>query len=246
MRWLEATRGRGRRPRPRAHPDHHRSARHRFRQGRRARPGDWMLDARAPHDRRVRAARRLDDRHLHQLPDDPGADARRARRLRRHRRRHLFELGVRRALEFRGRPVGALRRPHRPHAALRLSSRCAAAGDAALARRLDADDAQRLGRARRRHRQARRQLLGGAGGRGHRGRARLRRAQALRRGDGELRLDRAVPPRRHHAGGARGSPTSAASGCRAHRIGARRRRGAAARLCSRPTRSTSSSSRRRS
>ena len=67
-------------------------------------------DARAARHRRLRAAGRGDDRHLHQLPDDPGADARRARRLRRYRRRDLLELGLRRALQLRRRPVGA-RRP---------------------------------------------------------------------------------------------------------------------------------------
>ncbi len=62
------------------------------------------------------------------------------------------------------------------------------------------DYAQRLGRARRRDRPPRRQLLGGAGDRRHRGRAALRPAQAFRRGDGELRLDRAVSHRRRDAG----------------------------------------------
>ena len=54
-------------------------------------------------------------------------------RLWRHRRGDLFEQRVRRALELRGRAVGAERRAHRPHAALRLSSRRAPAGDAARA-----------------------------------------------------------------------------------------------------------------
>ena len=119
-------------------------------------------DARAARDRRVRAARRRDDRHLHQLPDDPGADARRAPRVRRHRRRDLFECDLRRALELRGRPVGAVGRPDRPHAALRLPPRRAAAGDGALPGRRDAAEPQRLGRARRRDRTSCRQLLGRA------------------------------------------------------------------------------------
>jgi predicted aconitase len=59
-------------------------------------------------------------------------------------------------------------RPHRPHAALRLPPGRDAPGDAAPARRLDAGHAQRLGRARRPHRPARRQLLGGAAARGPR------------------------------------------------------------------------------
>ena len=42
----------------------------------------------------------------------------------------LFQQRVRRALQFRGRAVGAERRPDRPHAALRLSSRRAPPGDA--------------------------------------------------------------------------------------------------------------------
>ena len=83
------------------------------------------LDARprAPRDRGVRGARRADDRYLHQLPDHHAAGARRARRLWRHRRGDLFEQRVRRALELRGRAVGAERRADRPHAALRLSPR---------------------------------------------------------------------------------------------------------------------------
>ena len=48
-------------------------------------------------------------------------------------------------------------------------------------------------------------------------------AEALRRGDGELRLDRAVPPRRHHARGACGSTTSAATGCPSRTASARPR-----------------------
>ena len=60
--------------------------------------------------------------------------------------------------------------------------------------------AQRMGRARRRDRAPRRKLLGGAGDRRHRGRAEIGSAQAFRRGDGELRLDRAVSPRGADAG----------------------------------------------
>ena len=61
---------------------------------------------------------------------------------------------VRRALELRGRTFRAERRAHRPHAALRLSSRRAAGGHARRQRRLDAARAQRLGRARRDRRAA--------------------------------------------------------------------------------------------
>ena len=92
----------------------------------------------------------------------------------------------------------------------------------------DAAEPERMGRARRRDRAARRQLLGGAGGRRARRRARLRCDEAFRRGDGELRLDRAVPPRRHHARGdaPRGRRRRAPAGRPSHRRG--RRAGAAA------------------
>ncbi len=123
-------------------------------------------------------------------------------RLWRHRRGDLFEQRVRRALELRGRAVGAERRAHRPHAALRLSSRRAAAGNARRQCRLDAARAQRLGRARRHRRPAGRRLLAGPGPRRHRARPRLRRDEAFRRRAGELRLGRAVPHGRHHARGA--------------------------------------------
>jgi hypothetical protein len=92
----------------------------------------------------------------------------------------------------------------------------------------------------------RRQLLGGAGGRRPRRRARLRCDEALRRGDGELRLDRAVPPGRHHARGD-------ASGGRRRRAPAGLASRSARPTCRRcsaptrpPTRSTWSCSRRRS
>ena len=187
---------------PRADPDHHRSARHRFR--RRAQAQAPALDARSrtPRHRRLRGARRADDRHLHQLPDHHAAGARRALRLWRHRRGDLFQQRVRRALELRGRAVGAERGADRPHAALRLSSRRAPAGDAAGAGRLHAARTERVGRARRHRRQARRRLLAGAGAGRDRPRAHLRRDEAFRRGAGELRLGRAVPHDRHHAGGA--------------------------------------------
>ena len=120
-----------------------------------------------------------DDQHLHQLPDHPAADARRAPRVRRHRRGDLLQLGLRRALEFRGRAVGAFRWPHRAHAALRLPSDRTAPRHAAHPGRPYAAIAQWLGRARRRDRPARRQLLGGAGDRRHRGRAALRRSSSI-------------------------------------------------------------------
>ena len=61
---------------------------------------------------------------------------------------------------------------------------------------------RRLGRARRHRRQGHQQLLGGAGRHGPRGGAQFRRAQALRRGAGELRLGGAVPHAGRDAGGA--------------------------------------------
>ena len=133
--WLERMARPAGGPAAGPHSDHHRSARHRLRG--RASAQAAALDARprAPRHRRVRGARRADDRHLHQLPDHHAAGARRARRLWRHRRGDLFEQRVRRALEFRGRTVGAERRAHRPHAALRLSPRRAARGDARRQRR---------------------------------------------------------------------------------------------------------------
>ena len=73
-------------------------------------------------------------------------------------------------------------------------------GDFAHPGRPHADVAQRLGRARRRDRPARRQLLGGACDRGHRGRAAVGSVEAFRRVDGELRLDRALSSRRPDAG----------------------------------------------
>ena len=77
---------------------------------------------RGARHRRLRGARRADDQHLHQLPDHPAAGARRAPGDGRHRRRHLLQQRAGRAQQLRGRPLGAGRRPHRPHAALRLSS----------------------------------------------------------------------------------------------------------------------------
>ena len=97
----------------------------------------------------------------------------------------------------------------------------AAPRDPARPRRFHAGIAQRLGRARRRDRPARRQLLGGAGDRGDRARAGVRRAQALRRGDGELRLDRAVSSRRHHARSRRASPMSPRATLPSHRVATR-------------------------
>ena len=200
--WLERMGAAAGRAAAGAHSDHHRSARHRLRG--RASAQAAALDARprAPRHCGVRGARHPDDRHLHQLPDHHAAGARRARRLRRHRRGDLFEQRVRRALELRGRPVGAERRAHRPHAALRLSSRRAPARHAADPDVGDAARARRLGRARRHRRTPRRRLLAGAGPGRHRPRARLRRDEAFRRRAGELRLGRAVPHGRHHARGA--------------------------------------------
>ena len=61
---------------------------------------------------------------------------------------------------------------------------------------------ERVGRARRHRRPARRRLLAGAGAGRARPRADVGRDEAFRRGAGELRLGRAVPHDRHHAGGA--------------------------------------------
>ena len=65
---------------------------------------------------------------------------------------------------------------------------------------------RRLGRARRHRRPGHQQLLGGAGRHRPRGGAQLRRAQALRRGAGELRLGGPVPHAGRHARGARRWP----------------------------------------
>ena len=186
----------------RAHSDHHRPARHRLRRRGSAQAPAVDARPRAPRDRGVRGARRADDEYLHQLPDDHAAGARRARRLWRYRGGDLFEQRVRRALELRGRTVGAERRAHRPYPALRLSPRRAAGGDAGRQCRLHAARAQRLGCARRDRRPAGRRLLAGSSAGRHRARARLRRDEAFRRRAGELRLGRAVSYRRRHTRGA--------------------------------------------
>ena len=194
-----AARGRA----PRARPDHHRSARARLRHLQAAQADRRHGRHRGARDPRLRGARRADDQHLHQLPDHPAAGARRASRHGRHRRRHLFQQRDGRAQQFRGRAVGAGRRADRPHAALRLPPRRAPrrhAGISSVA--APAARSRRLGRARRHRRPRRQQLLGGAGRQRHRARAQFRRAQALRRGAGELRLGRAVPHARRHARGA--------------------------------------------
>src|SRR6516164_4235088 len=134
------------------------------------------LDARprTPRDRRVGGARTVDDEHLHQLPNDYAAGSGRARRLRRYRGGDLLQQRVRRALELRGRAVGARRRAHRTHAALRLSPRGAAAGNARRQRRVDAARAQRLGRAGWYRRPLSRRLLAGSRRRRDRTRAQSR------------------------------------------------------------------------
>jgi len=104
-----------------------------------------MLDLERPHDRGLRRPRRDDEPTPASLSDHPGADPQRARGVRRHRRRDLFQFDLRRALELRGRPIGALGRADRAHAALRLSSCREPTRDAARARRGDAAIAQRLG-----------------------------------------------------------------------------------------------------
>ena len=133
---------------------------------------------------------------------DPAAGARRASRHGRHRRRDLFQQRDGRAQQLRGRALRARRRPDRPHAALRLSSRRHRRGTRHFELPAPAARSRRLGRARRHRRQRDQQLLGGAGRLRHRERAQFGRAEALRRGAGELRLGRAVPHARRHAGGA--------------------------------------------
>ena len=108
---------------------------------------------------------------------------------------------LRRAVEFRGWAVRAGRRPHRPHAALRLSSAEHAPRHVAVACRAHARELHDWG------------ALGGIVGRiagdywpvpaliGIDRVAGVRRAEALRRGDGELRLRRAVSHGWRHAGG---------------------------------------------
>ncbi len=127
-RWPMQTDGRS----ARAHPDDHRSARHRLRAAADCsdRRTGCSSSSGARSTRSTRLGVSMTDTCIN-YQTDPGGDARRARRVRRHRRRHLFELGRRRALELRRRPVGAVGRPHRPHAALRLPPRRAPARDAA-------------------------------------------------------------------------------------------------------------------
>ena len=78
------------------------------------------------------------------------------------------------------------------------------AAHAALRSRRTAARPRRLGRAGRHRRPRSRALLGGAGDRRRRRGADLRRAEAFRRGDGELRLGGAVPHVGHHARGGDG------------------------------------------
>ena len=111
----------------------------------------------------------------------------------------LFEQRVRRAQQFRGRALGARRRADRPHAALRLSSRRMRAGrpSASASRRRRATSANGA-----------RSAASSAAAcgsywevpvvEGHRDVPGLRRAEAFRRGAGELRFGGAVPHARHH------------------------------------------------
>ncbi len=234
---------------PGAHSDDHRSARHRLRARRAAQAAALDARPRTPRYRGLRGARRADDRYLHQLSDHHAAGARRAYGLWRHRRRHLFQQRLRRALEFRGRAVGAERRPHRADAALRLSSRRTTPGDLLVEVSFDAARTQRLGRARRHRRAARRRLLASAGADRRRSRAEFRRDEAFRRGAGELRLGRAVSHGRHYA---RGDAASTMSSRRrrtlpTHEVGEADIRALQAQLCAKMSkRSMSSCSRRRS
>ena len=207
---------------PRAHSDHHRSARHRLRRGARLKQQAWMLAL----ERRAIAAFEA----LGVLMTDTCINYQTIMPPVRGEHMAYGDTGVviysnsvlRRALELRGRAVGAGRRPDRPHAALRLSSRRSSAAPRCCCsvdytpRELNEWGA-----------------LGGIVGRlagdywqvpaliGHRPRAHVRRAEAFRRGAGELRLGRAVPHGRRHAGGAARSTIRGAAGD----CGARRRRG---------------------
>ncbi len=122
--------------------------------------------------------------------------------VRRYRRGDLFELGLRRALQFRGRAVGAVGRPHRADAALWLSSsgiasraRC---GSRSTSRPTTLNGWGALGG-----------VIGRIAGnywavpvdRRHRRRAEIGSAQTFRRLDGELWLDRAVSSDWPDAGG---------------------------------------------
>ena len=217
VRWLEGLAATTEGQRTRARPDHHRSARHRFRQGRRCSgqtPAMLDLERRAI-DAFVKLGVSMTDTCInYQTIQAPTRDEHVA----------FGDTGVviysnsvcGARSNFEGGPSALVGRPHRPHAALRLSSRRAAPRRRCTSASIFTPAiAQRLGRARRRDRPARRQLLGGAGDRRHRGRAEIRPAQAFRRGDGELRLDRAVSPRRHHAGGRAALRRRAERTCRA-------------------------------
>ena len=198
---------------PRARPDHHRSARHRFHQGGVARAGAGDAGPRAARDRRFRQARRAmtdtcinyqtiqaPTRGEHVAFGDTGVV--------------IYSNSVCGARSnFEGGPsaLAAGLTGRTPRYGFHLDA--AAPRDGARSRRLDARDAQRMGRARRRDRPHRGQLLGGAGHRGHRGRAGIGCAEAFRRGDGELRLGRAVSPRGPDARSRRGCRDVAAARC---------------------------------
>ena len=125
-----------------------------------------VLERRA--DRRARVDGHPDDRHVHQLPVGVAAGAGRTSRLRRYRVHDLREQRARRPQQLRGRPGRALRRADGPGAALRLPPRRAPARHPALRGAAPPPDLERLGRARRAHREADRRLLVGAGRHRHR------------------------------------------------------------------------------
>ena len=186
-----------------AHSDHHRSARHRLRG--RASAQAAALDARprAPRHRRVRGARRADDR-------TPASTTRPSCRRCAASTCAYGDTGVviysnsvcGARSNFEGGPsaLSAGLTGRTPRYGYHLDER--RRGHAGRQCRLDAARARRLGRARRDRRPAGRRLLAGARPRRHRPRPRLRRDEAFRRRAGELRLGRAVPHGRHHAGGA--------------------------------------------
>ena len=189
-------------PAARARPHHHRPARARSRllQAPQAdRRHGRHRDARLP---RARGAGRADDEHLHQLPDHPAARARRAPGARRHRGRHLFQQRDGRAQQLRGRAFGAGRRAHRPHAALRLPSRCRTAPAPAISQSRSSPATSPTGARSAASSAAPPTATGRCrSSRGSQPCAGLRRAQALRRGAGELRLGGHVPHARRDARG---------------------------------------------
>ena len=103
----------------------------------------------------------------------------------------IYSNSVRRALELRRRTVGAERRAHRPHPALRLSPRRAAAATLVVNVGFTPRELNDWGALGRDRRPAGRRLLAGSSPGRHRARARSDEMKHLG-GAGELRLGRAV------------------------------------------------------